>query len=110
MKATNGSEREDHQKSSSVPSSSERLLLVAHENRCRDHNQTCGGDLHQAPPFGAQETLQKRQMEDSRSRGVEDTRRTRHGLQLSRAHRGSQTMKWPSQSLHGSALGPLHLC
>lgn len=43
------------------------------------------------------------------SRGVKDSRRTQYTNQLSKTHRGSQRLKWPSWSLHRSVLGPLYL-
>lgn len=100
-----------------VQISSQRLPLAPDWSRYRFHNQfTCDEILSQMSPSGS--PLRDRSGNTTKE-GKEDCNSQKrwrapeeHVLlnQLSRAHLGSQRLKWKILCLHGYGIGPLCLC
>jgi hypothetical protein len=68
-------------------------------------------EAHSRALAGAPGILWRRRRNDGRTqRGQRHHENIFHKNHLNKAHRGSQRLKSQSRSLHGSALGPLHMC
>ena len=86
------------------------------EADAKTHSQTLDGEkkyvggLHRVPPLVTCVIPWKRVTRNCDSQGFLDTERARPAESTKQGHRGSQRLKQKSQSLHGSVLGPLHIC